>query len=196
MFWRSKLFWFRRVAVKICLWGSYSWSSCVDGVTFTLLKKFKILLLKQTVRTASFTDVPLPAELYLLHWKMFWIPRSKLSNTWNLEALVSACLKNSAKTYFRHTILFYTSVRWLLKVNVLNRVFEMKDEMKLFSKLKANKFLSYISDKIWLKSLSYLAEIFEKLNNLNLKVQGKSTNIIQLRNESATILFEVAILVS
>jgi len=93
-------------------------------------------------------------------------------------------------------LLFYTSVRWLLKVNVLNRVFEMKDEMKLFSKLKANKFLSYISDKIWLKSLSYLAEIFEKLNNLNLKVQGKSTNIIQLRNESATILFEVAILVS
>ena len=93
-------------------------------------------------------------------------------------------------------LLFYTSVRWLLKVNVLNRVFEMKDEMKLFSKLKANKFLSYINDKIWLKSLSYLAEIFEKLNNLNLKVQGKSTNIIQLRNESASILFEVAILVS
>ena len=29
----------------------------------------------------------------------------------------------------------------------------MKDEIKLFSELKANESLSYISDKIWLKIL-------------------------------------------
>jgi len=29
----------------------------------------------------------------------------------------------------------------------------MKDEIKLFSELKANEFLSYISDTIWLKVL-------------------------------------------
>ena len=39
----------------------------------------------------------------------------------------------------------------------------MKDEIKLFWELKANELLSYISDKIWLKSLAYLAEIFERL---------------------------------
>jgi len=93
-------------------------------------------------------------------------------------------------------LLLRTSVRWLLKGNVLNRVFEMKDEINLFSELKANKFLSYISDKIWLKSLYYLAEIFAKLNNLNLNLQGKSTNIMQFRNESAIILSEVAKLAS
>jgi len=38
----------------------------------------------------------------------------------------------------------------------------MKDEVKLFSELKANELLSYIGDKIWLKSLAYLAEIFER----------------------------------
>jgi len=43
-----------------------------------------------------------------------------------------------------------------------------------------------------LKSLAYLAEIFEKLGNLNLKLQGKGTNIIELRNKSASILFEAA----
>jgi len=39
----------------------------------------------------------------------------------------------------------------------------MKDEIKLglFSELKVNEFLSYISDKIWLKSLAYFAENFE-----------------------------------
>jgi len=38
----------------------------------------------------------------------------------------------------------------------------MNDEIKLFSELKANELLSYISDKIWLKSLVYLAKIFER----------------------------------
>jgi len=37
-----------------------------------------------------------------------------------------------------HYVLFHTFVRWLLKGNVLNRVFV--DEMKLFSELKAKKF--------------------------------------------------------
>jgi len=40
--------------------------------------------------------------------------------------------------------------------------------------------------------MSYLAENFEELNNLNLKLQGKGTNIIQLRDETASNLFEVA----
>jgi len=45
----------------------------------------------------------------------------------------------------------------------------MKDEIKSFSELKANESLSKFSDDSWLKSLAYLANIFEKLNNLNLK---------------------------
>jgi len=36
----------------------------------------------------------------------------------------------------------------------------MKDEIKLFTEMKANELLSYISDNLWLKSLVYLAEIF------------------------------------
>jgi len=54
----------------------------------------------------------------------------------------------------------------------------MKDDTKLFSEPKRNEFLSYISDKIWLKSHAHLAEIFEKLSNVHLKLQGKITNII------------------
>jgi len=69
-----------------------------------------------------------------------------------------------------------------------------KDEIKLLPEVKANKFLSYISDRIWLRSLSNLAEIFEKWNNLNLKLQGNGTNIIQLHDESAMLLSEVATL--
>ena len=80
-------------------------------------------------------------------------------------------------------LLFHTAARWLSKGNVLNRVFEMKDEIKLFLEFKnKEEFLSYFNDNNWITSLAYVADIFEKLNILNLKLQGKNTNIIQLLN--------------
>ena len=75
-------------------------------------------------------------------------------------------------------LLFHTAVRWLSKGNVLHRVFEMKDEIKLFLEF----FLSYFSHNNWITSHPYLADIFEKLNILNQKLQGKNTNIIQQRD--------------
>jgi len=70
-------------------------------------------------------------------------------------------------------LLFHRSARWLSKRNVLNHVCVMKDGTKLISEKKTNKFLSYMNDKIWLKSI----EIKKKLNNINLKLQGKVANI-------------------
>jgi len=63
---------------------------------------------------------------------------------------INTCL---FKEFCRHdfdtrVFLFHTSVRWLPKVNILNRVFVLKDEIKLFSEMKANELLSYVSDKI------------------------------------------------
>jgi len=67
----------------------------------------------------------------------------------------------------------------------------VKDGIKLFSELKAKEFLSYISDKIFCK-VACLPESFENFINSNPTLQEKVTNIIQLRDESASILFEVA----
>jgi len=89
-------------------------------------------------------------------------------------------------------LLIHTPACWLLKASVRDRVFEMKGEIKLVSELKVNEFSFYISGKIWLKGSAYLIEIFEKMNNFNLKLQGKGTNIIQVRDETASILFEVS----
>ena len=45
-------------------------------------------------------------------------------------------------------LLFHTAGRWLSKGNVLNHVFEMKDEIKLFSEFKnKEEFLSYFSER-------------------------------------------------
>ena len=59
----------------------------------------------------------------------------------------------------------------------------MKDEIKLFLEFKyKNEILSYFNDDNRITSLAYLADIFEKLNILNPIVQGKNTNIVQLRD--------------
>ena len=79
-------------------------------------------------------------------------------------------------------LLFSTSVRWLSKRNFLSRVFEMKNEIKSFAETQKKEFLTFFCDELWIKSLAYLADIFEKLNGFLLKLQGKSTNIIQLRD--------------
>ena len=80
------------------------------------------------------------------------------------------------------TLLFHTSVRWLSKGNVLNRIFELKDEIKSFTEEKHEVFSSYFGDECWTKSLAYLVDIFQKLNGVNIKMQGRGTNIIQLHD--------------
>ena len=75
-------------------------------------------------------------------------------------------------------LLHYTSVRWLSRGIF---VFEMKDKIKSFLEAK-NETFSYFSDEPWMKSLAYLTDIFKKVNGLNIKLQGKETNITQLRD--------------
>ena len=48
--------------------------------------------------------------------------------------------------------------------------------------MKSHEFLSYFSDKISFESPASLANIFEKLCNLKLMLQGKGRNSIQLRD--------------
>jgi len=72
------------------------------------------------------------------------------------------------------TLLFHTSVRWLSKSSMLARVFEMRDELKLFLEAHGKQDLlrSFTSEGFQLQ-LAYLVDIFQALNNLNLHLQGK-----------------------
>ncbi|XP_068246552.1 zinc finger BED domain-containing protein 5-like [Palaemon carinicauda] len=76
-------------------------------------------------------------------------------------------------------LLFYTAVRWLSKGNVINRVLEMKDEIKLFLETQERKDLVvHFEDEAWNKRVAYLADIFDQLNKLNLKLQGRETHVL------------------
>ncbi|XP_064107991.1 zinc finger BED domain-containing protein 5-like [Macrobrachium nipponense] len=65
----------------------------------------------------------------------------------------------------------------LSKGNVLNSVFELREELKMFLDMQ-DKEPIFLSDPLWEPRLAYLADIFGQLNKLNLKLQGKDTTII------------------
>ena len=80
-------------------------------------------------------------------------------------------------------LLFYTAVRWLSKGNVVNRVFELKDEIKMFLEVQGkHDLVAYFNNEAWKKRVAYLADIFDQQNKLNLKLQGKETHIIQFQD--------------
>ena len=65
-----------------------------------------------------------------------------------------------------HTaLLYYTQVRWLSKGNMLSRIFELSEEVKLFlvAKQKHDLLLAFGRDE-FSTPLAYLADIFEALN--------------------------------
>ena len=75
------------------------------------------------------------------------------------------------------TLLFHTSVRWLSKGNPLARVYDVREEVRLFleSHGKEDLLMTFISEGFQL-TLAYLVDIFESLNHLNLLLQGKNIN--------------------
>ena len=76
-------------------------------------------------------------------------------------------------------LLYDTRVRWLPKCNVLERVFELREELQEFLNRQGKYELeSFYKDNTFKSQLSYLVNIFGQLNCLILKMQRKNTTVI------------------
>ena len=79
----------------------------------------------------------------------------------------------------RCDLLFYTQLRWLSKGNMVKRVFELLEELKTLLKDHGkHDLLADFNEEGFPERLAYLADIFEALNDLKRKMQGKELNII------------------
>ncbi|CAM1320288.1 EPM2AIP1 (predicted) [Pycnogonum litorale] len=72
-------------------------------------------------------------------------------------------------------VLYHNSVRWLSLGNVLRRVWILREEIILFLEMKdiSCDYGNCMKDSEWQCALAFAVDIFDKLNELNTKLQGK-----------------------
>ena len=82
-----------------------------------------------------------------------------------------------------HTQLLHTEMRRRSRGRIPNRLFKLRTEVGMFCKEHNSPCSELFENVGWLAKLCYLAEIFDKLDELNVGLQGRGTNILTLHDK-------------
>ena len=89
-------------------------------------------------------------------------------------------------------LLLHTEVRWLSKGSCIKRFFSLYDTIVEF--LLSNHEDDLAKDIDYIRGdVAYLSDIFEKLNQLNLKLQGSNFNLIAAKSAVLTFMKKVEV---
>ena len=78
-------------------------------------------------------------------------------------------------------LLFHTEVRWLSRGRALTRFFELRKEVKAFLKELYYEHFKEIESKEFIQILAYLSDIFSRLNDMSVSMQGRNVNVLKCR---------------
>ena len=96
-----------------------------------------------------------------------------------------------------HTQLFlHTEVRWLSRGRVFTRLFELREELQIFLEGTKSELPKSVKNLEFVSLLAYLADIFDKLNNLNSSLQGSNVTILDLTDKALAFVRKIGIWIS
>ena len=93
-----------------------------------------------------------------------------------------------------HVVLLdHSEVRWLSRGEVLKRLQELKRDVSIFLKDKRSDLYENFESKSFLYGLSYLADIFGHINNVNRALQGPVVTIMDSAEKLKTFLLKLSL---
>ena len=88
-------------------------------------------------------------------------------------------------------LLLHNEVGWLSRGRILNRLYELYEEVLELLLEKKSQLAENVQDNNWLSKLAYVADMFDKLNTSNLSLQGPQTNSVTLNDKISAFIFKL-----
>jgi len=170
---------------------------CTDGATSMLGSRSGLAtLVKQKnpttltthciIHRQALASKTLPKDLAFAMKISIQLVNAVKNSALNTRVFQKLCANMDAE---HETLLFHTETRWLSKGNMLARLFELREELKVFLIDKGMNYLheQLCEPKIEMQ-LAYLPDKFAHLNHLNLQLQGSGN--VKLEGSANIFVFE------